>query len=175
MHHLFKWWLYDFYGNSINFHFDCFTILLILVAWGQLVRLGGVVVLLWNIGAGSQERNKGQPQQLSKYSHRTGPTTVGRAGPLVAWKVPNTRNNTVHIYFITTLLEFPGILPKDPYVSTKISLLLFQSYLVSLLNQRSENPEKVIRNLTTFFFQLLTFILKKLLGRHKFTSLMGFI
>ncbi len=31
-----------FYGNSINCHFDRFTILLILVAWGQLVRLGGV-------------------------------------------------------------------------------------------------------------------------------------
>ena len=31
--------------------------------------------------------------------------------------------------------EFPSILPKDPYVSAKISSLVLQSYLVSIINQ----------------------------------------
>lgn len=40
--------------------------------------------------------------------------------------------------------EVPSILPKDPYVSSKISLLAFQSYLVAIINQSSAAKQNIV-------------------------------
>jgi hypothetical protein len=37
--------------------------------------------------------------------------------------------------------ELPRLLPKDPYVSAKMGVAVFQSYLVAILNQNSDSKQ----------------------------------